>query len=192
MMLVAMDQVAAPFTIWSQGCKGTPRHADQPARLASHLPYDIYVGDLDDVANISRLQGIGIGTIVNLCPDMLFGRYAGLPADLAAVGIVHVAWPACDRKDFDIVRDVLLAGAGQLIDARLRHSHVLVNCWAGTNRGPAVAIGYLVLWHKHDILETFAEATQRRGTVLTNRHFRHLLAQQVDLETGDFDQRHAD
>ena len=180
-LLLAMDRTPAAFTIWHQGARAQQPRTEQPAQLTSSLPYSIYVGDLDDAANVGRLQDLKIGLVVNLCPEMIWGKYAGLPADLAQASIIYIAWPAQDSVDFDFIHKVLLTGVGELIDCRLHHSNVLINCWAGVNRSAAVAIGYLTLWQKRDLLVTFREAMMRRGTVLNNRYFRQRLVQVNDI-----------
>ena len=190
-LLLAMDRTPAAFTIWDQGLKRSraqscPLHSqEQPAQLSSSLPFSIYVGDLDDAANVARLQHLNIGLVVNLCPEMISGEYAELPADLAQASIIYIAWPAKDSIDFDFVHKVLRAGIGELLHCRLTHSNVLINCWAGVNRSAAVAIGYLTMWQQRDLLETFREAMRQRGTVLNNRSFRQLLVQ-VNDPTGSY------
>ena len=176
-VIIAMERVPATFRIWQKG-KRTEDIVEQPARLSNASPHSVYVGDLDDVVNIGRLQDLRIGMVVNLCPDQLAGWYAHLPKALAEAGIVHIAWPADDNPAFDIIRNVLLRGLGALIDSGLQNTSVLINCWAGMNRAPAIAIGYLVLWQQRDLLTTFEETVLQRGGVLENRSLRRLLAKE--------------
>ena len=147
----------------------------QPAQIAPRTVPGLFVGDLDDVKNVSRLCELGIGFVLNLCPENLYGEYAELPALLALNGIKQLTWPAEDFWNFDIVDMVVKQGACDFIEMGLRSAGVLVNCWGGVNRSAAVAVAFLVLKKNISLVGAVREAMTQRGTVLTNYYFRWLL-----------------
>mmetsp|Transcript_68703 Transcript_68703/g.174522 ORF Transcript_68703/g.174522 Transcript_68703/m.174522 type:complete len:244 (+) Transcript_68703:69-800(+) len=178
-VLVQLEAIPPAFSLWGRGrredaAEGAVRTAalPQPAEIASGL----FVGDLGDVANISRLEELNIKTVVNLCAEKLHGEYAELPARLAEAGIVQAIWLAEDKPHYDIVSKVAQDGACDFIDRRLRAGGVLVNCWGGVNRSASVAVAYLVLWQGVPLVDAVRSAMAVRGTVLTNRSFRLRLA----------------
>ena len=183
-VLLEIDAMKPAFTLWSRGrredspeeCAVASQSADQPAKMpCGRFGTHVFIGDLDSLTDVKNLKRLNIGFVLNLCPERFRKPYAAVASELGLGGIVHVAWPAYDHDHFDILSAVLLAGAGELMDNQLRRAHVLVNCWGGVNRSATVAIGYLALWEKRDLLKTVQEAMQRRGRVLTNKYFRQLL-----------------
>ena len=83
------------------------------------------------------MRELGIGFVLNLCPEWLAGSYADLTARLAEAGIKQLTWPAGEARDFDIVSHVVNKGACDFIEMGLRSAGVLVNC-----------VGFIVLYHK--------------------------------------------
>ena len=145
----------------------------QPARICSSI--NLFVGDIDDAADLERLRYLNIKTVLTLCPECLTGIYKDIPAKLCSAGIVQVCFPAVDSKDFDIVRNVIRAGAASFIESRLRYGGVLVHCWGGVNRSAAVAVAYLTNATQMSLATVVRDAMNTRGTVLTNYSFRLLL-----------------
>lgn len=183
--LVELSQIPHAFSVWSQGrredsgehpAKQAKTPVPQPAEISPSVG-GLFVGDLDDVADVRRLCELGIRSVLNLCPERLVNSYADIPVRLAEEGIRLLNWPAHDCSDFDIVDEVIQQGAIDFIDTALRSGGVLVNCWGGVNRSASVAVGYLVLRRRLPLVTTVREAMARRGTILTNHSFRRLLVQ---------------
>ena len=180
-MMKALASINARFSIWDRRrrnqfgtvikLKNPP--VPQPAKICSSI--ELYVGDMDDVADIERLQFLNIKSVLTLCPECLTGVYMDVPARLCSAGIVQMCFPAVDSKDFDIVRKVIRAGAANFIDNRLRYGGVLVHCWGGVNRSTAVAVAYVMKATQMSLTTVVNDAMNTRGTVLTNYLFRILL-----------------
>ena len=182
--LVELDKIRPAFKVWRGGRREDSGEAagkslalpvPQPAQIAPFAEPGLFVGDLDDVKNVPLLRELGIGFILNLCPEHLNGEYADLPAQLAQDGIKQLTWPAEDSWNFDIVDKVVNQGACDFIEMGLRSAGVLVNCWGGVNRSACVAVAYLVLRKQLCLVGAVKQAMAQRGTVLTNRYFRWLL-----------------
>ena len=73
--------------------------------------------------------------------------------------------------------EVILRGAVNFIDDRIKYGGVLVHCWAGVNRSASVAVAYLMMKTQMSLVDAVRAAMNTRGTVLTNYSFRLLLVQ---------------
>ena len=185
--ILELQQVTPKFRIWNKdrredssdrasGAELPPQPAEIFRQELPESSAGLFVGDLDDVSAVARLKDLGIGFVLNLCPDQLTGAYAAVPASLAQSGIVHLAWPARDHWRFDIVAKVVDRGALDFIEAGLRCGKgVLVNCYGGVNRSAAVAVAFLVIRRQQPLRCAVERAMERRGTVLTQQYFRFLL-----------------
>ena len=181
-----LADIRPAFAVWRAGrredsVEGRAKRSEhnmpvpQPALIFPGLP--LYIGDMDDAADIGRLQDLEIGCVVNLCADRLaMSEYADLPSKLGNMGIHQQILVADDRHGFDIVSVAQIAagciraalGAGAAMG-------VLVHCWGGVNRSSAVAAFYLVTECGVPLLAAVEQMMQRRGTVLTNCSFRKQL-----------------
>ena len=153
----------------------------QPAEIAPDVAPRLFMGDLDDSNDVARLQELGIGFVLSLCPERLGeAPYWDLPTRLAEAGIVQLIYPARDADDFDIVADVLARGALDFVEQALPPSGpgILVHCWAGVNRSGAIVVAFLALRRGMTIAAAMRRATATRGTVLTNRAFLLALVQE--------------
>ena len=191
--LQEINDIPPAFTLWSHGrredsgeCaqKFSNPPISQPAEIfRGFAEPGLFVGDLDDVRDIPRLRDLGIGFVLNLCPERLTGLYSDVATRLAEAGIKQLTWPAQDQWDFDIVQNVAKKGACDFIEMGLRSAGVLVNCWGGINRSTTVALAFLVMKRDIVLVDAVKIAMSQRGTVLTNYTFRLLLVQ-LALETG--------
>mmetsp|Transcript_54934 Transcript_54934/g.100364 ORF Transcript_54934/g.100364 Transcript_54934/m.100364 type:complete len:387 (-) Transcript_54934:87-1247(-) len=190
--LQEIDGIPPAFILWSGGrredsTEGQQKRArlpvPQPAEILPLSAPGLFVGDLDDVKNVHRLRELGIGFVLNLCPERLEGHYADVSIRLAEAGIKQLTWPAQDTWDFDIVTHVAKQGACDFIEVGLRSAGVLVNCWGGVNRNATVALAFLVMKKNIGLVDAIQSTMSQRGTVLTNRTFRLLLVQ-LALEVG--------
>ena len=176
------------FSVWSYGRRedsGTDPEdraehpVTQPAEIAPKTLPGLFIGDLDDVADVGKLSALGIGFVLNLCPERLTGRYADIPLQLAVANIKHLAWPADDDPNFNILGEVIHCGALEFVQNGFRVAGVLINCWGGVNRSGAVAVAYLALKSNYSLVCAVRQVMSQRGTVLTNKAFRLQLAEAV-------------
>lgn len=80
-----------------------------------------------------------------------------------------------DAKDSDtyaITGAALEQAAAVAVEARRQAGKMLVQCWGGCNRAPAIAVGLLMCIDRMDVVTACQRVTQVRGTVLTNHSFR--------------------
>merc|ERR1712217_893576 len=52
---------------------------------------------------------------------------------------------------------------------------VLVNCWAGENRSPAIVVGFLAQRQGMPLVDAFRLVMAKRGSIINNYYFRYLL-----------------
>ncbi len=103
-----LANISPAFSVWSAGRRESSAEGDsqqgrrvtpvpQPALIFPGLP--LYVGDMDDAANIAHLLTLGIGCVVNLCAgELTRAEYANLPAELATAGIHQQILVADDAR----------------------------------------------------------------------------------------------
>jgi hypothetical protein len=186
--LADLAKLPMAFKIWSHGrredsSETTDFHqlpVQQPAEVSPSLAPGLFLGDLDDAADIPKLLVLGVSWVFILCPERLTGNYLQLPLHLSENGIKLVSWPADDSSQFDIVAQVLDQGACEIIDVVLLKARVLVVCWGGVNRSAAVAIAFLTWKRRLPLLTAVRQTIQNRGTVLTNHAFRHFLVRATE------------
>ena len=196
-----LDTIQPAFQIWSRGRredsetspagkrgKVVPATVPQPALIFPGMP--LYVGDMDDAANLERLQALGIGCVINLCADRIGPKscYGNVPGELASAGIHQHILVADDVPGFDIMAVAEHAmGAMKAALGSKKNPGVLVHCWGGVNRSAAVATAYLTTHCSVPLYAAVAQLMRQRGTVLTNMSFRkqlvrHCFKQGLSLE----------
>ena len=85
-VLKEIDAIPPVFHLWSGGRRedsedsyhkqgGLP--VPQPCQILPMTAPGLYVGDLDDVKNVYRLRQLGIGFVLNLCPEKREGGLCG-------------------------------------------------------------------------------------------------------------------
>ena len=75
--LIKLEEIQPYFSIWNHGrrddsIESVERNCvvePQPAKVFPGL--QLFIGDIDDAANVQRLCELGIGCVVNLCPDQV-------------------------------------------------------------------------------------------------------------------------
>ena len=100
---------------------------------------------------------------------------------MEAAGIAFKSMPARDNRDHDIVTETF-PGAFEFIEG-FPARRVLVVCYGGVNRSGAVVVGFLALRRGVDLVAAVQDTMRMRGTILTNRRFRHRLIRAF-LELG--------
>ena len=173
--LKMLAEMKPSFSVWQNGCKNPSVPVRQPAKIMGC--HEIYVGDFDDAKDVDRLRLLGVGCVVNLCPEKLYhDDYWQVPFSLAYGRIHQLILPADDSDCFNIV--ALADLAFDFMESSLRSGQgVLVHCWAGCNRSVAVAIAFLVCRRKVPLTIAVRSTMTTRGEVLTNRSFRRQLVQ---------------
>ena len=191
-----IEQIKPYFRVWDKGRRedSSGRCSDdippQPARVFRDLP--LYIGDMDDAADVIRLQELEIGCVVNLCAQQMSGSYQQLPLQLAQAGIHQHILVADDSRNFDIldiacrtfpiIDDALKTGTG--------NNGVLVHCWGGVNRSGAIVVAFLAQCRGVPLSAAIDHTMKARGTVLTNQSFvkqlvRYCFKKGLNLESSD-------
>merc|ERR1712185_235385 len=94
-----LDMLKPMFSKWGARMElreAVPDNA-QPARVHDSL----YLGDMDDVDNVAKLQQLKIKTVVNLCKEKL-NLYFGIDDRLRDAHIKHHVVFARDHFEFDM------------------------------------------------------------------------------------------
>ena len=177
--LSELDNIEPPFTVWEENndgsCTKNPVLLEpQPAKVLLHEP--LYIGDIDDAANVKKLKSLEIGCVVSVCADKMKGEYEQLPIQLADAGIQqHIVW-AWDREYFPIIN--VAEHVADAIDASLskpQKNGVLIHCYAGVNRSAAVMIYFLTTRRELPLVTAIKQVMKKRGTILTNIGFQKQL-----------------
>eukprot|EP00434_Breviolum_minutum_P034632 symbB.v1.2.030661.t1/scaffold3479.1/size55865/7 len=151
--LLKLDTIKPAFEVWKYGrredseARGEPLRNEtpikQPARIFPGLR--VYIGDLDDAANVKNLKRLGIGCVINLCAEKVGSwRYVDVPKNLARAKIDHHILVADDARHFKImeVAEVAFAIIKATLEKRVKNG-VLIHCWGGINRSGATAVAFL-------------------------------------------------
>ena len=101
---------------------------------------------------------------------------ANLRCALQEHGSDTILLPASDDNRCDLCGDILNRCREPVRTALAEHRCVLVACWGGRNRAPAVAIGLLMIFDGLRLTEAVSDVVRCRGRVLSNMTFRRQLA----------------
>ena len=82
---------------------------------------------------------------------------------------------ASDDNCCDICGDVLDSCLSPVRTARAENRCVLVVCWGGRNRAPAITAGLLMIFGGLRLTEAAADVVRCRGRVLSNMTFQQQL-----------------
>ena len=173
-VLNALGGIKPTFAVWNENRKNLNPPESQPAKVSPDL--SLYIGDIDDAANVENLKSLGIGCVVSVCADQMKGKYEQLPIQLADAGIQqHILW-AWDREYFPIIN--VAEHVADAIDASLskpQKNGVLIHCYAGVNRSAAVMIYFLTTRRELPLVTAIEQVMKKRGTILTNIGFQKQL-----------------
>ena len=173
-VLNVLGDIKPTFAVWEENTKNLDLHEPQPAKVSPDL--SLYIGDIDDAANVENLKSLEIGCVVSVCADQMKGKYEQLPIQLADAGIQqHIVW-AWDREYFPIIN--VAEHVADAIDASLskpQKNGVLIHCYAGVNRSAAVMIYFLTTRRELPLVTAIEQVTEKRGRILTNIGFRKQL-----------------
>jgi hypothetical protein len=191
-VLLLMHREVATFSVWGGRREESETHSTGDTRVQPALVLgedgktkgNLFLGDLNDVCDGTKLRDRNIKLVVNCCPEQLKDEYVWLVPWLASAGITHVLFPADDNPEFPMVQNLQDEGVLDHISIGLRRGNVLVNCWGGVNRGPCVCLAYLVLVVRQPLLSAFQHCQARRGRILTNYGFRVQLCEAAEAMRG--------
>ena len=173
-VLNALGDIKPTFAVWNENTKNLNPPESQPAKVSPDL--SLYIGDIDDAANVENLKSLEIGCVVSVCADQMKGKYEQLPIQLADAGIQqHIVW-AWDREYFPIIN--VAEHVADAIDASLskpQKNGVLIHCYAGVNRSAAVMIYFLTTRRELPLVTAIEQVMKKRGTILTNIGFQKQL-----------------
>ena len=173
-VLNALGDIKPTFAVWEENTKNLDLPEPQPAKVSPDL--SLYIGDIDDAANVENLKSLEIGCVVSVCADQMKGKYEQLPIQLADAGIQqHIVW-AWDREYFPIIN--VAEHVADAIDASLskpQKNGVLIHCYAGVNRSAAVMIYFLTTRRELPLVTAIEQVMKKRGTILTNIGFQKQL-----------------
>ena len=165
---------SAAFTIWRWGrredSEGCPRESDISEQPALVLPW-LYLGDFDDATNLETLKSRAISGVISLCVE---NHAADQVAVHRAAGLEFVPVDACDDRwgSFDIVADTWPTIRRQIAEMKKDGLTVMVSCWGGVNRAPAMVVAWLMAEEGFSFREAMHKVSHVRGKVLTNHMFR--------------------
>ena len=164
--------LAPLFRIWARGRRensvGYGRYDSAPPQPARVLQW-LFVGDFDDVVEPGKLEAMGIGAVLSLCPE----RHAeDLAETLLLRGVELASLPALDDWHYHITAEAWPPARATLAAWMQRGRRVLVNCWGGVNRSCSVVVLWLVVCEGWTFLDAMRAVTLARGTALTNQSFR--------------------
>jgi len=126
----------------------------------------VFVGSGGHAKDIKLLTTLGITCVINLAPNVIKS-----PArSYAKAGINHLALEARDDNDFNILASCLPL-VQSFLDEHPPTGKVLIHCMAGVNRSATVAVAYLMLRDRRNLLELFAECSATRPSILQNANF---------------------
>lgn len=100
-------------------------------------------------------------------------------AALAAQRVVFQHVAACDSASYNITGEALTLGERMARDAVEVGGALLVQCWGGVNRAPAIAVALLMRMEAVDVVAACVRVSAARGEILTNRTFRRQLLQEA-------------
>eukprot|EP00930_Biecheleria_cincta_P084453 TRINITY_DN73918_c0_g1_i1.p1 TRINITY_DN73918_c0_g1~~TRINITY_DN73918_c0_g1_i1.p1 ORF type:complete len:273 (+),score=48.71 TRINITY_DN73918_c0_g1_i1:52-870(+) len=182
--LIKLEEIKPYFSIWSHGRREDSFESverdcaiePQPAKVFPGL--QLFIGDMDDAANVQRLIELRIGCVVNLCADKISKPgYECVTPSLARAGIHQHILSAEDSWNLDILS--VAEHAYGAIHAGLKTSTenngVLKHCWGGVNRSAAVLVAYLVAQCGVPLFGAVDHVMRKRGTILTKQSFRKQL-----------------
>ena len=164
------------FKIWNNGRREDSDGinilpVEQPAQILPDVR--LYIGDIDDAADIEKLKRLNIKSVVNVCSEQVskYRQYYWLPSELAAAQIDQLILVAEDRWDFNILP--VAEKAFGFIKKALKESEsgVLIHCYGGVNRSGAIAAAYLTDELSLSLYEAIECLRHVRGTVLTYKEF---------------------
>ena len=137
--------------------------------LPSRFPGEqvLYVGSSAHAANVALLQKLQIGAVLNCAPAECkapVGMYK--QRDIAYLEV-----DAIDDRTFPLLMTCLRPASDFIQSCHAQGRGVLVHSMAGVNRSATLALAHLMIAHRRNLIELFAECINRRPSILQNPSF---------------------
>jgi predicted protein tyrosine phosphatase len=178
LLVQQMDAQLPPFKVWERQWdymseRYTPVRNENPLVKQPCEPYNnLLLGDLDDAQSPLKMRQLGVKTVIALCKERLPQEDEDhMREQHKLLHIKTIIVDAQDTDDYDILKHL------QTVEFAVDGGRTLVCCWAGVNRSAALVVGYMLRMGM-DLLEAFKAVQHTRGEILTNSHFRRLLAEE--------------
>ena len=143
------------------------------------------MGDLHDAECLvdGSLRDRQIAAVITLCPeDMSVEARESLAKGLSAKDVRHYELFARDDATYDLVGDAVLRAVEFVRPHYARGEPVLVHCFGGVNRAPAVGVALLMILDRLPLRIAVRTVVTKRGKVLTRRPFRAQLVQLAETQ----------
>lgn len=138
-----------------------------PAIVACGSSGRLLIGNIDDASSQDVLASVGATAVVR-CMESKPSK--SILAMYETLGIASTTVPMADTSDQDLGPVVLQACP--FLRHHLRSGGtVLIHCFIGANRSAAVAIAYLVLQERFELLEAVRAVARARGLILGSGSF---------------------
>lgn len=136
-----------------------------PARFPGDA--GLYVGSGAHASNVALLQKLEIGAVLNCAPTVCRD-----PKDkYKQHKIAYLEIEAHDDRNFPLLTECLAKASAFIREHHAQGRGVLVHCMAGVNRSATLAVAHLLLAHKRNLFELFAECVAARPSILQNPSF---------------------
>ena len=170
-LVESITNIPMQFKIWNNMRREKFIPVDQPARILPNM--NLFIGDIDDAADVKNLQRLNIKAVVNLCnEEVVYDKsYYWLPWSLAKAKINQLLLIAKDEHDFNIIPVAQKAISFIRDILKEENNGVLIHCYCGVNRSGAVAAAYMTSELSYSLYESIVLLRHVRGTVLTNTEF---------------------
>ena len=147
----------------------TPRwqaRDEHPARFAAGL----HVGNAEHASDVNELKRLGVTAVLNCAPSACEGP-------IASYEIAGIKYAEVDAEDFDDypLLELHLPAARAFVDAQGDAGVVLIHCFAGVNRSPALALAIQMARERKLLLPAVTDAFKQRPFILSNSSFRRSL-----------------
>ena len=136
-----------------------------PSRMPGELP--LFVGNGAHASDLKGLEKLNITAVLNCAPSVCKDPIAAYKTR----GIGYLALDAQDDRSFPLLEKCLPAATTFISKMHAEGRGVLVHCMAGVNRSATLAVAHLLLAHKRNLFELFAECVAARPSILQNPSF---------------------
>ena len=154
----------------SRGKSSRTREISKPALFPSYQTHKeagfIYVGSMLHARDVSTLQELGIGAVLNCAPAVVNDPIKKYRSNNIAYAEIDCA----DTSSFPIFKHLPKA-SGFIHSNHMKGTNVLVHCMGGVNRSATIALGHILLRDKPPFLQLFEETLERRPSILSNVSF---------------------
>lgn len=142
-----------------------PSGPGTPSRMPGDPP--LFVGSSAHACDVDGLARLGITAVLNVAPSVCRDPVT----KYISRGITYFQLEARDDRTFAIIEECLPRAREFVAAAHASGRGVLIHCMAGVNRSATLAVAYLLLRDRVQLLELFAQCVAARPSILQNAHF---------------------